>query len=35
MARPPSDEYVASELERLAGAVILAISEDLLDDAEE
>ena len=32
MSEVPSDEYVASEMERLAGAVILAISEDLLDD---
>ena len=31
----PSDSYVAGEMERLAGAVILAISEDLLDDISE
>ena len=35
MDAPPSEDYVAGEMERLAGAVILAISEDLLEDAGE
>jgi hypothetical protein len=34
MSSPPSDEYVAGEHERVAGAVILAISEDLLEDSD-
>lgn len=31
---PPSEQYVAGEHERAAGAVILAISEDLLEDSD-
>ena len=34
MPSPPTDEYVEGEMERLAGAVILAISEDLLESIE-